>query len=145
MYRTLIISPGNTADETGSTYDNLEWKANEFEHVGLIAGGTGITPMYQLLQAIDANPQDKTKATLLFANVSEDDILLKEAFADFQKRKPDQFKIEYVIEKPSKSWKGLSGYIGHDALAKNLPMPGHGDKIKIFVCGQSRTLFSRWS
>ena len=114
-----------------------EWKANEFEHVGLIAGGTGITPMYQLLQAIDSNPQDKTKATLLFGNVTEDDILLKEAFADFQKRKPDQFKIEYVIEKPSKAWKGLSGYIGHDALAKNLPLPGQGDKIKLFVCGRS--------
>lgn len=91
--------------------------------------------MYQLMQAIDANPADKTKVTLLFANVTEKDILLKEAFDDMVKRKPEQFKVVNVIEKPEKSWKGLSGYVGQDALKKNLPMPGMADKIKIFVCG----------
>lgn len=91
--------------------------------------------MYQLMQAIDANPADKTKVTLLFSNVTEKDILLKEAFDDMVKRKPEQFKVHHVIEKPAKGWKGLSGFVGHDELAKNLPMPGLADKIKIFVCG----------
>jgi len=112
-----------------------QWKANEFEHVGLIAGGTGITPMYQLIQAIDANPQDKTKVTLLFSNVTEKDILLKEAFDDIVSRKPEQFKVQHVIEKPGKGWKGLSGFVGHDELAQNLPLPGLAEKVKIFVCG----------
>ncbi len=40
------------------------YKANQFESISLVAGGSGITPMYQLLQEIDSNPQDKTKATL---------------------------------------------------------------------------------
>lgn len=112
-----------------------QWKANEFEHVGMVAGGTGITPMWQVIQAIAANPADKTKVTLLFSNVTEKDILLREQFDKLSRERPDQFKIQYVIEKPEKSWKGLSGYVGHDALAKNLPMPGLGDKVKIFVCG----------
>ena len=36
--------------------------------VGLIAGGTGITPMLQIIKAILKDPEDNTKVTLLFAN-----------------------------------------------------------------------------
>lgn len=36
--------------------------------------------MYQILQEIDSNPLDKTKATLIFANVTEADILLRKEF-----------------------------------------------------------------
>jgi cytochrome-b5 reductase len=96
--------------------------------------------MYQLIQAIDANPQDKTKVTLLFSNVTEKDILLKEAFDDIVSRKPEQFKVQHVIEKPGKGWKGLSGFVGHDELAQNLPLPGLAEKVKIFVCGESREI-----
>jgi NAD(P)H-flavin reductase len=36
--------------------------------IGMIAGGTGITPMYQLIQDICNNPEDTTQLSLLFAN-----------------------------------------------------------------------------
>lgn len=101
----------------------------------MVAGGTGITPMWQLLQAIDSNPADKTKVTLLFANISEKDILIKEELESLAKRKPEQFKIVHVLEKPERSWKGLKGFIGHDELAKSMPLPGLADKAKLFVCG----------
>jgi NAD(P)H-flavin reductase len=38
------------------------------ERLGMLAGGTGITPMYQLVQAILRDPQDATRCSLLFAN-----------------------------------------------------------------------------
>ena len=101
----------------------------------MVAGGTGITPMWQVIQAIDSNPSDKTKVTLLFANVSEKDVLIKDELESLAKRKPEQFKIVHVLEKPEKSWKGLKGFVGHDSLAQNLPLPGLADKTKIFVCG----------
>lgn len=46
----------------------------------MIAGGSGVTPMWQIMQAIDANPADKTKAVLVFGNVTEADILLRKEF-----------------------------------------------------------------
>ena len=52
-----------------------QWEANKHDHIGLIAGGTGITPMFQLARQIFKNPEDKTKVTLVFGNVNEDDIL----------------------------------------------------------------------
>ena len=39
--------------------------------VVVTSGGTGITPMFQLCRAIFNNPDDTTKVTLVFGNVSE--------------------------------------------------------------------------
>jgi len=40
----------------------------------MIAGGTGITPMYQIIQSSMKDASDKTKISLIYANVEEDDI-----------------------------------------------------------------------
>jgi len=45
------------------------------ENVAMIAGGTGITPMYQLIRQIFKDPKEKTKVTLVYGNV----------FASFEK------------------------------------------------------------
>jgi len=38
------------------------------KNIGMIAGGTGITPMLQIIRAIMKNPNDKTQMWLIFAN-----------------------------------------------------------------------------
>lgn len=48
------------------------------KRVSMIAGGTGITPMLQLIRAVFRDKNDRTSMSLLFANQSEDDILLRE-------------------------------------------------------------------
>ena len=58
----------------------------------MLAGGTGVTPMYQVANAILKNPADKTKITLLFANVSADDILIEEELTNLQALSP-QFQV----------------------------------------------------
>ena len=46
--------------------------------IGMIAGGSGIIPMWQIIQDVFQNSQnDKTKINLLFANKTEGDILLR--------------------------------------------------------------------
>lgn len=40
----------------------------------MIAGGTGITPMYQIIKSSLKNPNDKTELALVYANVDELDI-----------------------------------------------------------------------
>jgi cytochrome-b5 reductase len=40
----------------------------------MVAGGTGLTPMYQIIKASLKDPKDTTKLCLIYANISEDDI-----------------------------------------------------------------------
>lgn len=47
---------------------------------GMIAGGTGITPMYQVAAAILKDPRDVTQLSLIFGNLSEEDILIKQVW-----------------------------------------------------------------
>jgi len=111
------------------------YKPNEFEQVAFIVGGSGVTPAWQTLQAIESNPEDKTKATLIFSNVTEEDILLRKEFESLAAKKPEQFKIVFTLDKPPKNWSGPSGFLNHEVLSKNLPPSGMADKIKVFVCG----------
>jgi NAD(P)H-flavin reductase len=45
--------------------------------IGMVAGGTGITPCYQIIQAA-LNGEDGTQLSLIFGNRTVEDILLKE-------------------------------------------------------------------
>ncbi|KAG0560781.1 hypothetical protein KC19_9G012800 [Ceratodon purpureus] len=55
----------------------FKYLPNQVREFGMVAGGTGITPMYQVARAILENPNDKTKISLIYANVTYEDILLK--------------------------------------------------------------------
>ena len=37
----------------------------------MVAGGSGITPMYQIIQAVANNKGDQTELAILFANKTE--------------------------------------------------------------------------
>ena len=69
--------------------------------VSMIAGGTGITPMLQLITDVFRNPDDKTCLSLLFANQSEDDILVRGELEAIQAQHPDRFKLWYTVDRPN--------------------------------------------
>ncbi|KAJ3417126.1 hypothetical protein HDV05_006985 [Chytridiales sp. JEL 0842] len=114
-----------------------QYESNKDGHIGMIAGGTGITPMLQVIQRIFSNPADKTKVSLIFANVTEKDIILKDYLDGLAKKYPDQFKLFYTLDKPPAGWTLGSGFINEDMIQKNMPAPGKG---KVFICGPSLML-----
>ncbi|KAH7886263.1 hypothetical protein F5I97DRAFT_1238313 [Phlebopus sp. FC_14] len=111
------------------------WKMNEFDEVGLIGGGTGIAPLFQVLQHALEDKANRTKFKLLFANVTEADILLREEFDAMKKKYPDTFDVVYVLDKPGDNWKGPSGYINADLIKQHIAPPSLGERVKVFVCG----------
>lgn len=58
-----------------------------------IAGGSGITPMFQVAQEILRNSDDKTQVSLIFANQTEDDIILRKEL-DEMAAKHDNFQVQ---------------------------------------------------
>ncbi|KAG5513659.1 hypothetical protein PMAC_000697 [Pneumocystis sp. 'macacae'] len=99
---------------------------------GMIAGGTGITPMLQIIRAILKNPKDKTKISLIFANVAEEDILLKDEF-DILVKKYSNFNVYYVLNNPPPYWSGGVGYVTKDMIKEHCPAPA--PDIKLLLCG----------
>ncbi|RMJ09865.1 hypothetical protein CDV36_010508 [Fusarium kuroshium] len=127
------LAPGQHLDIMGPL-PKYSWNENKHEHIALIGGGTGITPLYQLARAIFNNPNERTKVTLVLGNVAEEDILLKEKLDEIEKTYPERFRAFYVLSKPSKDWTGGTGRISKDLLKAALPNP-KSENIKLFVCG----------
>jgi len=99
----------------------------------MIAGGTGITPMLQIIRAALKNTQDATKLTLIYANVNYEDILLKEELDDLAYKYAWRFKVYYVLNNPPTGWTGGVGFVSKEQIAKHLP--ASHDDIKILLCG----------
>lgn len=101
--------------------------------VGMIAGGTGITPMLQIIQAVIKNPDDPTVLYLLFANQTQDDILLRDVLEDLAEKYPSRFKLWYTLDRPPEGWKYSDGFINATMIKEHLPPPG--PDTLILMCG----------
>ncbi len=110
-----------------------QYEPNKHETIGLIAGGTGIAPMYQLIRAVMKNPDDKTKIVLITANIKEEDVLLKREFEELERHNPLRFRAFYVLEQPPEDWPGVGGRVNKDLLKTVLPGPDKN--FMAFVCG----------
>jgi cytochrome-b5 reductase len=118
--------------EVKGPLSKMKYSPNMKKSIGMVAGGTGITPMLQVIQEILKNPADHTSVHLVFANDKEEDILLK-ATLDTLAAKHKNFKVTYVLAKPSAAWKGHKGYVGADLLHATMPKPS-ADSL-VLVCG----------
>ncbi|GJJ08763.1 hypothetical protein Clacol_002982 [Clathrus columnatus] len=101
--------------------------------LGMIAGGTGITPMLQIIRAVLKNPSDTTKLSLIYANVNFEDILLKKELDDLVANHPTRFSVFYVLNNPPQSWDGGVGFVAKEHIQKHMPISNHD--IKILLCG----------
>ncbi|CAD5185994.1 unnamed protein product [Musa acuminata subsp. malaccensis] len=125
------LQPGDVVEVKGPI-EKLRYSPNMKKNIGMIAGGTGITPMLQVIKAILKNPDDNTQVSLIYANISPDDILLKGELDRLSTSYPN-FKVFYTVDKPSKTWRGGTGYVSKDMVLKGLPSPG--EETLILVCG----------
>ncbi|KAL4714474.1 hypothetical protein ACJJTC_017769 [Scirpophaga incertulas] len=101
--------------------------------LNMIAGGTGITPMLQLVRHICRDANDRTEMRLIFANQTEQDILLRNELEKFQTEHPDQFKLWYTIDRPSEGWQYSVGFINEDMIRDHLFEKGQD--VMTLMCG----------
>ncbi|CAD1813046.1 NADH-cytochrome b5 reductase 1 [Candida parapsilosis] len=100
---------------------------------GMIAGGTGIAPMYQIITAILNNPEDNIKISLIYANVTENDILLRKELEAYAAKHPDRLKIHYVLNEAPADWEFSTGFVTPELIDKHLPKPS--DETTLLLCG----------
>ncbi|NXW23915.1 NB5R3 reductase, partial [Circaetus pectoralis] len=103
------------------------------KYVGMIAGGTGITPMLQIIKAIINDKDDPTICQLLFANQTEKDILLRSDLEEIQVQNPGRFKCWYTLDRAPENWDYSQGYVNQEMIRDHLPPPQND--VLILMCG----------
>ena len=123
--------------------------------VSMIAGGTGITPMLQLVRAVFRDPEDETRLSLLFANQTEEDILLRKELEEVQAEHPDRcvmliiaklchlpasvtpvcarFKLWYTVDRPGENWSYSSGFVNAEMIEQALFPPASDNLVHMKI------------
>ncbi|KAL1925730.1 uncharacterized protein VTP21DRAFT_613 [Calcarisporiella thermophila] len=130
-----VKGPEGGIEYLGNGRYKTEGEEKHFDVLSLVAGGTGITPIYQLVHRVLKDQKDRTMLSLIFANTSVNDILCREELDAIQKDYPSRIKIWYTVsEKPKNiEWKYDIGHVTKSMMKEHLfePSERHG----AFVCG----------
>lgn len=89
-------------------------------HIGLLCGGTGVTPAYQVMMAIYKDKEDMTEVSLLYANQTEEDILMREELEKMASER-DNIHVWYTLDRPPEGWKYSTGFMSEDLIREHLP------------------------
>jgi nitrate reductase (NAD(P)H) len=100
----------------------------------MICGGSGITPIFQVLRAVMQDKQDQTCCVVLDGNRLREDILCKEELDVFARENGDRCRILHTLSKAPEDWTGLRGRIGKELLGKECVRGAEGDALCL-ICG----------
>lgn len=115
------------AVEVRGPIGRFKYEKNADKQIGLIAGGTGLTPCLQVMRCVlDGPSDDKTTFVLFFQNRTEEDILLKSELDELLSKHKDRLQILYFLSNPTTTTFGsdksknknneIRGYIHQDMI-----------------------------
>eukprot|EP00871_Galdieria_phlegrea_P005310 jgi/Galph1/5780/GphlegSOOS_G4531.1 len=111
----------------------FEYRTNMKKHFGIIVGGTGITAVFQLIQTILRDPLERTRIRLIYANVSEKDILLRDKLEALTESFPQRFHLYFILNEPPPQWSQGEGFITEQHIQQHI---GHSSSNSmVLVCG----------
>lgn len=111
----------------------MRYHRNLCKKLGMIAGGTGITPMFQLIRAICEDSFDNTKVTLLYGNQSDVDILLRQELDGFERQFPEKLSVWYVLSQAPEGWEYGTGLVTKELIKEKFGAPS--SDFKVHLCG----------
>lgn len=113
----------------------IQYPFNDKKEIGMIVGGTGITPMIQALHCVLGTKDDTSKVAMLYGSKTSEEILAKETLDAWQTACPDRLNVTHVLsaEPEGSSWAGARGFITREMIETHFPKP-ESDCL-IFICG----------
>lgn len=100
----------------------------------MVCGGSGITPIFQVLRAVAQDAEDATECRLLDGNRAEQDILLRSDLDKLTEATSGRCKLFHTLSKPEDSWTGGRGRVDKALLEKEVGPKKGGDEL-VLVCG----------
>lgn len=133
-YLAEHIKVGHSVEVTapsGQFYINPE-PANQ-KHYVMIAGGSGITPIYSMIGAI-LKLEPKSKITLLYANRNSNSIIFKEKFEHWTKEFSTQLEVRHFLSEEENPQNAIKGYITRISL-EEIVNKYSKNELAFFLCG----------
>lgn len=134
--------PGDSIDVKGPVGVNeylgrgmfkLPGRTVTVRRVGMIAGGTGLTPMLQVAQAALRDRADRVTFRLIYANKTEDDILCRDLLDDLEQTSNGRFQVFYTLDFPPAKWQHKTGFVTQQMIKECLPPPS--ESTLVLMCG----------
>lgn len=137
---------GDTVEAKGPLRGPFEYNAADHRFgpgsaIGILCGGTGISPMISLVHQILSSPEGPP-IRLLYCNTSEDDILMRAELEGMEEaaRGSGRFSVFFTLSKPpGPNWTHGIGRVNADMIREHLPPPttsAHAvARTHILVCG----------
>jgi ferredoxin-NADP reductase/sterol desaturase/sphingolipid hydroxylase (fatty acid hydroxylase superfamily) len=103
------------------------------KHYVMIAGGSGITPIYSMIGTI-LKLEPKSKVTLLYANRTSTSIIFKEKLEQWAKEFPVQLEVKHFWSEEENAQNASKGYITMISLEKIVNQYDK-NKLNFYLCG----------
>jgi len=128
-----VMGPVGANEYLGQGQFKLPGRQVTVRHVGMMAGGTGLTPMLQVVQAALRDPNDACTFSLIYANKTEGDILCKDILDELAQTSKGRFKLTYTLDFPPAGWSHQTGFITPNMIQECLPPPS--PETLVLMCG----------
>ncbi|GAA0564285.1 ferredoxin--NADP reductase [Chitinophaga japonensis] len=113
----------------------------EASHIVLLAGGSGITPLFSIARSVTSRSQDTT-VTLIYSSSTSEEIIFRRRIEDWAIRHKDRVNVHYAISQPGEITRpeGDSLFKGriNKLAARKLIKMAVGDSLDTthyFICG----------
>jgi len=103
-----------------SQYVLLNEPKRSAKHIGMIAGETGITTMWQVIRTLQ-DDKDQPYVSLIYCARYQADLVLTEEINKIQARIPNHLKVRYILSQPpSNDWDGRRGRLSIEEVSAHL-------------------------
>lgn len=109
--------------------------------MGIVAAGSGVTPMLQLLRHVFGDNLDQTLVVMLDVNSSEEDVIARDELEGYALRFRENFSIWHVLSKLPESnapANSMRGPLNKEIMAALLPPPD--PTTVVLCCGPPRLM-----
>jgi flavocytochrome c len=103
--------------------------------IAMIAGGTGVAPMIQIIRAALKKPYVDflERISLIYAAEEIGELTYRSVMERYEKESFGRFSCTYVLNHPPPGWVGGVGFVDRDVLQTAVPQPSND--LLIAICG----------
>ena len=100
----------------------------------LVAGGSGITPLFSILRSL-LSGEPRSHVTLLYANRTAEDVIFRARLEELAREHAGRLVLRLVLENAPADWHGGVGRLDRETASRELDRLGLSGAEQVLVCG----------